>query len=73
MRPDWPAQCLVCQGRGLVWPTSGGPVCLCLWRRGGGVETKNRQVRREFIFQRLRWICCTDKFELAERARPAGD
>lgn len=73
MRPDWPAQCLVCQGEGLFGLHLEG-LCVCVCDGGvGGVETKNRQVRREFIFQRLRWICCTDKFELAERARPAGD
>lgn len=52
-------------GRGVVWPTSGGPVCVS---DGGGGKTKNRQVRRKFIFPRLRWICRTDKFELVSEA-----
>lgn len=30
MLPGWPALCLVCQReRGVVWPTSERPVCLC--------------------------------------------
>lgn len=83
MRPDWPAQCLVCQGEGLFGLHLEG-LCVCdgggvgvrmegVDEVGGGGETKNRQVRREFIFQRLGWICCTDKFELAgERASELG-
>lgn len=62
MRPDRPAQCLVCQGEGLCGLHLEG-LCVC-----DGGETKSRQVRREFKFQRLRWICCSDKFELASSA-----
>lgn len=33
-----------------------------------GGETKNRRVRRKFIFQKQRWIYCTDEFEVASEA-----
>lgn len=69
LRPDWPAQCLVCQGEGLFGLHLEG---LCVSGRGGGGETKNRQVRREFIFQRLRRVGSAAQTSPSRRAGLAG-
>lgn len=70
LRPDWPAQCLVCQGEGLFGLHLQG-LCVC----GGGVGGRDKeqagQTRVHISEAALDLL--HRQVRASERARPAGD